>query len=477
MISLNPTNPRNLQIYILIVLLTIFSACNKEDSRILSEENSILSFSLKKSDGSIIDPSLLTIRYNHDSIIITVPATTDVSWLIPEIEISGASISPASGIRQNFTNPVSYTVTAENGIRKNYVVVIKPAIERMIFFGSSDNNFYALNAVTGKLIWKYSGTESFAYSSPTYKDGVIYVGGIDSYVYAFKALTGEIIWKYYTGPTGIESDAVIFGNTVYVGCNDDHLYAINADDGSLKWKFLTGANVSSSPSVYNNLVCFGSSDGNMYALDTSSGQQVWKFQTGGMINQSGACLYNGNLYFGSRDQYFYSIKAQDGTLNWAYPTEVSLEQASPTVVNGTVFMAGWYSVGNWSAKGSVFAIDAASGVLKWEALPNTGFSSSPYVANEILYIGADDLYFYALNSANGETIWRKQILNNSASATVSQGTVYIGGGGTYHFYALDSQTGNEKWKFFIQNGLMTSSPVVIDEFGIAHHGGDSGKQD
>lgn len=318
----------------MIVLLATFSACQKDDPLMLDDEHLIVSFNLRNADGSVIDPALVSGTFQNDSINITVPAGTNTSQLIPDIVISGVSVSPASGVQQDFTNPVVYTVTAENGSQGTYTVIIKavvPATESLVFFGSSDKNFYALNAKTGTLKWKYTSTQSFAYSSPTYKDGVIYVGGVDNFVYAFMASTGQMLWKYEAGTTGIESDAVIFGNTVYVGSNDDYLYAINAQTGTLKWKFQTGFNVSSSPTVFNNLVCFGSSDGNMYALDTATGQQTWKFQTGAMINQSGASLVNGTLYVGSRDQHLYSIDAQTGNMNWSFATNVSMEQSSPTV--------------------------------------------------------------------------------------------------------------------------------------------------
>jgi outer membrane protein assembly factor BamB len=163
-------------------------------------------------------------------------------------------------------------------------------------------------------------------------------------------------------------------------------------------------------------------------------------------------------------------------MNWSFATNVSMEQSSPTVFNGIVYMGGWYDIGNFTTRGSLYAVNANTGVLIWEVLKNTGISCSPYVSNGILYIGTDDLFFYALDATTGTTLWSKQVLNNSASASVSDGIVYIGGGGTHHFYAFDAVTGAEKWRFPIQNGLMTSSPLIVDELGAPHHPGDSGVQ-
>jgi hypothetical protein len=62
---------------------------------------------------------------NNHAISLTVPDGTDVTKLIPMITISNkASISPNNNIAQDFTSPVTYTVTAEDGSKQNYIVTV-----------------------------------------------------------------------------------------------------------------------------------------------------------------------------------------------------------------------------------------------------------------------------------------------------------------------------------------------------------------
>jgi hypothetical protein len=61
------------------------------------------------------------------SITLTVPSGTNVTSLTPTIGITGASISPASGAPQDFSNPVTYTVTASNGSTRDYTVIVNVA--------------------------------------------------------------------------------------------------------------------------------------------------------------------------------------------------------------------------------------------------------------------------------------------------------------------------------------------------------------
>ena len=98
---------------VLIAFVTL-SSCHKESS-----EKKILSF-------TITSPNVTaTISEKEKTIRAMVPFGTDLTKLIPIITISdNASINPASGVTTDFTNPVTYTVTAEDGSRVNYTATV-----------------------------------------------------------------------------------------------------------------------------------------------------------------------------------------------------------------------------------------------------------------------------------------------------------------------------------------------------------------
>ncbi|MCX7953859.1 MAG: DUF5018 domain-containing protein [Bacteroidales bacterium] len=75
-----------------------------------STQAEILSFEIPGQVSSVINSELATIN-------VLMPYGTDLTNLTPNITVSpGATINPPSGVAQNFTNPVIYTVTAEDGI-------------------------------------------------------------------------------------------------------------------------------------------------------------------------------------------------------------------------------------------------------------------------------------------------------------------------------------------------------------------------
>jgi Domain of unknown function (DUF2341)/Cadherin-like beta sandwich domain/Divergent InlB B-repeat domain len=57
-------------------------------------------------------------------VAVTVPFGTNVTALVPTITITGASVSPNSGVAQDFTHPVTYTVTAQDNSTQPYTVTV-----------------------------------------------------------------------------------------------------------------------------------------------------------------------------------------------------------------------------------------------------------------------------------------------------------------------------------------------------------------
>jgi len=86
-----------------------------------SSEKNIYSFKFETLDPTVnglVNPAEFTVEAE-------VPFGTSVTALVPTISISSfATISPAAGLAQDFTNPVTYTVTAEDGTTQQWVVTV-----------------------------------------------------------------------------------------------------------------------------------------------------------------------------------------------------------------------------------------------------------------------------------------------------------------------------------------------------------------
>lgn len=122
-----------------------------------------------------------------------------------DLQHTGYSTSPAPSTNQTLWNYVT-----------GAFVDSSPAVANgVVYVGSGDNNFYALDAATGVLVWNYT-TGGKIYSTPAVANGKVYVGSADNKTYCFDAATGASIWNYTTGNGAASSPAVANGR-VYIG--------------------------------------------------------------------------------------------------------------------------------------------------------------------------------------------------------------------------------------------------------------------
>ena len=103
-------------------VIFFFSACSGPSSDTpKSSAKSITGF-------SITIPSIEgTIDETARTISLTVPWSTPLTSLMPAIVHTGASLSPSSLAAQDFTNPVTYTVTAADSSTQAYTVTVSVA--------------------------------------------------------------------------------------------------------------------------------------------------------------------------------------------------------------------------------------------------------------------------------------------------------------------------------------------------------------
>lgn len=99
-----------------ILIAVLFSACEKDTE--YSDQKEITSF-------TFADAISATINETDGTITAELPFGTNIKALTPSIVIStGAKVSPASDVATDFTKPVTYTLTAEDGTTRTYVVTV-----------------------------------------------------------------------------------------------------------------------------------------------------------------------------------------------------------------------------------------------------------------------------------------------------------------------------------------------------------------
>jgi eukaryotic-like serine/threonine-protein kinase len=92
-----------------------------------------------------------------------------------------------------------------------------------------------------------------------------------------------------------------------------------------------------------------------------------------------------------------------------------------------------------SGDGKVYALNAATGTLKWSLKTDGPIRSSPVVANGVVYVGSGDGNLYVLTATTGTPLTVLVMGGYAQSPVVSDGVVYASSTGITIFaaYSLD----------------------------------------
>lgn len=215
-----------------------------------------------------------------------------------------------------------------------------------IYLASSGNPLTALSAKDGSLLW--NDGPDLVNAVPTIANGIIYASintqvdlgpHVDDFV-AVSAATGKVLWHYHmqSGPYG---SAVMAGNTVYIGSDENAVYAFDARSNHLKWtreidhfhaiprnddrSVFVGA-------VADNTVLVGSNDGYIAALQAQSGAGRWFYLSDGLYTAptvtQGDTVYVQSDYPNTAVIAMSALSIQNGQLLWHTPLGM---YAGPTV--------------------------------------------------------------------------------------------------------------------------------------------------
>jgi outer membrane protein assembly factor BamB len=266
----------------------------------------------------------------------------------------------------------------------------------VVFFGSYDGNFYALNAKDGSIVWTFKTEGEKPFPSKEIEEKM---GTIGAYRYD--------TWT---------SSPAIKNNTVYFGSGDGNFYALDERTGREKWKFKTKGIIHSSPALAFGNVYFGGWDTYLHALDESTGNEKWKFKTGEdtvNYNQTGITsspvVVDSMLYFGCRDSHLYAVKAITGELIWKRYNDDIWVSAPPLVFENRII----YSAGR---PNRIFALNRMTGELIYQHVTITSTHGPISMAGRTIYYGDLNGMFHARDFDSGAELWRYELPPSVADA-------------------------------------------------------------
>jgi outer membrane protein assembly factor BamB len=380
--------------------------------------------------------------------------TVRTNWSLFGFDSSHSHLNPYENTLNTTNIQVSGNLKlAWSALASNYITTSPVVVDGIVYFGSADHRFYAINTNTSKRTKTSYNTGNPIYSSSAVDNGTVFITTYTNKLYALDAASiNKVEWTGAIGNTKIgysnQSSPVVANGVVYVGGSDHKLYAFsessnpsncNTQNGQLVcqplWTGPTGNVINSSPAVANGVVYVGSSDGNLYAFNANGCgggagqpcQPLWSAATGGAIFSSPA-VANGVVYVGSTDSILYAFNAAGcGSATcpplWTATTEGEIF-SSPAVANGMVYI-GSYDHNLYAFKASGCGHSTCSPL--WKAPTGNIIQSSPSVANGIVFVGSNDDSLYAFDATAGTLLWSYATKGAiKSSAIIANGMVYVG---------------------------------------------------
>jgi outer membrane protein assembly factor BamB len=290
------------------------------------------------------------------------------------------------------------------------LIEFSPIVVNDVIYGmNNDALFFALDADTGKLLWRKQPGQLNA-SSPAYDKGRLYGVSLEpGQAFALRAKDGKLLWRHPL-PGRAESSPIVHKGKVIFGCECAEVFALDAQTGKEKWSTPVEAEVKAAPAIHKGVAYVGDYAGQIYAIDVQNGGLEWQasdqgssFGRGGRFYSTPAVAF-GRVYAGNVDGRVYSFEASSGELAWSQST------------------------GDW-VYGGVSAADPKGGP-------------------PAIYAGSFDQSAYAFNAETGEVLWSTDVGGIiSGSGSVVGDVFYVANLGAGKTIGLDVVNGEKVFEF------------------------------
>jgi len=303
-------------------------------------------------------------------------------------------------------------------------------------------------AFTIEPVWIFKCQDEIR-ASAKYYNGNIYVGTYDNNLYAINAVTGTFIWKYPTDG-GIVSTPNFHTDNIFIGSEDHRLHAISEHTGGVVWTYYTGGPVRSSPTISDNHIFIGSDDNHLHIVNAKSGRGAVKFNAGAPI-QSTPLVNEEAIYFGTQNGDFFCINFR-GQVLWRANARKAIT-SSARLQNNIIYFGALDSI--------FYALNAKTGKSLWRFRMDRGTISTPAITGEHAFIGSADGNIYCIDLQSKKKVWQYKTANQvSSSPVIYNGALYCGSVDG-KLYCLDSQSGQLRWKYET-GGAITGTPTILD---------------
>ena len=187
-------------------------------------------------------------------------------------------------------------------------------------------------------------------------------------------------------------------------------------------------------------------------------EKAWEFKADSNIKEPGLLAACDMIFFGSKDGSIYALDATSGQMKWTFRMGKGLKLPL-AATEGIIFAA--------SEDKNLYAIDAQTGQKRWQFSTGNDFKDwpgriyfGPIVGGDNVYIATKDNKLHALDIQTGKERWQFAAGGDISPPSVSREAVFFGSKDK-RVYALKVSNGEKIWEAKTEHEKY-SSPIIAD---------------
>jgi outer membrane protein assembly factor BamB len=270
-----------------------------------------------------------------------------------------------------------------------------------------------------KSVGKGSSNSSALATPPVASETTIYTLDAAQTVHALDINSGTTRWTERLkgiskrDKSGLGGGLALDGDVLIVASGYGHVTAMNSATGAQLWQRKLGAPMTGAPTIKDGRIFVGSNNNETFALALSDGTTIWSDQA---ISESARVLGSPSpaavedfLIAPYSSGEIIAYRATNGRRLWTDAisqagrftpiSEINDIGSRPVLAAGLVFAS--------SQSGTTIAIDGRSGTRIWSQ--SIGSAQAPVLVGKVLFVVGNDGRLAALNAANGEAYWVKEL--------------------------------------------------------------------
>ena len=237
---------------------------------------------------------------------------------------------------------------------------------------------------------------------PILVSGLLIVGTNDGRLVALDGYTGVTRWETDLGDAQIKP-SIAADNGLVFASDGASLHGVDAATGQERWSAPLIDEVGRI-NVADGVVYDGTTGG-VAGFDEQTGKEVWRWSGGptGIAVGAGP-IADGVGYFATRDARVFAVDMASGNVKWSFHTS-STNIASGQVVGNTLYISNNNNDSN-EPVGEIYAVDADSGAVRWRFRAPSGLQlkEGPFKDGVLYANGTDDGIWALRDDGNHATV-------------------------------------------------------------------------